>query len=198
MRSCGGAQELMRVESTSSCWTTAWLRGHWRLADDRAGDGVDEHQGHDTPDTVRAAPPPVEADQPLCRWSCPELARYAVSAAGRTPTAARTVSHPPTGTGAPVARTYCSRSAPAFSTTPLPTTTDAGTPASPTPTGRTRPNSLPRFVPLSTAALTPTVRHPGPTQRHPVSSEAEAGGGVPHQPVMATIRRCSALSTSRH
>ena len=52
--------------------------------------------------------------------------------------------------GAPAARTYYSRSAPGSSTTPSPTTTtDAGTPASPTPTSRTRPRSLPRFVPLS-------------------------------------------------
>jgi hypothetical protein len=51
--------------------------------------------------------------------------------------------------GVPAARTYYCRSAPASSTTPSPTTTDAGTPASPTPTVRTRPNSLPRFVPLS-------------------------------------------------
>jgi hypothetical protein len=51
--------------------------------------------------------------------------------------------------GVPAARTCYCRSAPAFSTTPSPTTTDAGTPASPTPTGRTRPHILPRFVPLS-------------------------------------------------
>src|SRR5664279_3084005 len=52
--------------------------------------------------------------------------------------------------GPPVARTCYSRSAPGSSTAPSPTTTDAGTPASPTPrTGRTRPDSLPRFVPLS-------------------------------------------------
>ena len=47
-------------------------------------------------------------------------------------------------------RIYCSRSAPGYSTTPSPT--GAGTPPSTTPpTGRTKPRSLPRFVPLSAA-----------------------------------------------
>ena len=51
--------------------------------------------------------------------------------------------------GVPAARTYYSRSAPASSTTPSPTTTGAGTPASRTPIPKARPRNLPQFVPLS-------------------------------------------------
>ena len=45
--------------------------------------------------------------------------------------------------GVPEARIYCSRSAPRYSTTPSPTTTDAGTPTSPTPPTGTSPKESP-------------------------------------------------------
>jgi hypothetical protein len=52
--------------------------------------------------------------------------------------------------GAPAEPTCSSKSAPGSSTTPSPTTTDAGTPTSPTPQiNNTRPRNLPRFFPLS-------------------------------------------------